>query len=127
MSGERSIANVLGDIAGNLQELVRSELRLAKVETVTEAKRAGRGVALLAVGGGMAFLGLAFLLLGGVYLLAKVVALWIAASIVGGSTALIAVLLIAGGLKQLRKVDFTMPRTTATIKENIEWAKPSTR
>ena len=127
MSGERSIANVLGDIAGNLQELVRSELRLAKVETVTEAKRAGRGVALLAVGGGMAFLGLAFLLLGGVYLLAKVVALWIAASIVGGSTALIAVLLIAGGLKQLRKVDFTMPRTTATIKENIEWAKPSIR
>lgn len=127
MSGERSIASVLGDIAGNLQELVRSEFRLAKVETVTEAKKAGSGAVLLIVGGGVALLGLAFLLLGGVYLLAKVVALWIAAFIVGGSTALIAGLLIAGGLTKLRKVDFTMPRTAATIKENIEWAKPSTR
>ena len=127
MSGERSIASVLGDIAGNLQELVRAELRLAKVEAVTEARTAGRGVTFLVAGGGVALLALAFLLLAVVYLLAKVVAFWVAALIVGGSTALVAGLLIAGGLKQLRKVDFTMPRTAAAIKENIEWAKPSTR
>lgn len=126
-AGERSIAAVLGDIAGNIQEMVRAEIRLAKAEAKAEVGTAARGATLLAAGGGMAVLALAFLSLAGVYLLATVVALWMAALIVAAVAAVIGGLLIAAGLKQMKKVTFAMPRTAATIKENLEWPKPSTR
>ena len=37
-AGERSMTAVLKDIAGNVQELVRSEIRLAKVEAQTQVR-----------------------------------------------------------------------------------------
>ncbi len=126
-AGERSIAAVLGDIAGNIQELVRSEIRLAKAEAKAEVSTAAKGATLLAAGGGVSLVALAFLSLAGVYLLATVMALWIAALIVAAAAAVIGGVLIAVGLKQIRKVTFAMPRTAATIKENLEWPTPSTR
>ena len=37
-AGERLMTAVLKDIAGNVQELVRSEIRLAKVEAQTQVR-----------------------------------------------------------------------------------------
>lgn len=126
-TGERSLASVLKDIAGNVQELVRSEIRLAKVEAQTQVSTAARGAAFLAVGGGFAFLALAFASLAGVYALAKVVPPWAAALIVGAAAAVIGGLLIATGLKQMKNVTLALPKTVASIKESVEWAKPSGR
>ena len=39
---ERSLADILRDIMRNLQEIVRSEVRLAKTEIADEAARAAR-------------------------------------------------------------------------------------
>ena len=40
MAEERSVSDVLQDILRNLQDMVRSEIRLAKVEIREEARRA---------------------------------------------------------------------------------------
>lgn len=126
-AGERSLTAVLKDIAGNIQELVRSEIRLAKVEATTQVSTAARGATLVAIGGGFAFLALAFMSLAGVYLLTAVVAAWIAALIVAAAAAVIGGLLVVIGMKQIKTVTLAMPTTVANIKESVEWAKPSAR
>jgi hypothetical protein len=124
---ERSIAEVLGDIAGNVREMVRAEIRMAKVEAGAQVSAGVRGAAFAAAGGGVALVALTFVAIAGMYALATVVALWIAALIVAGVTAVIGGALIAAGVRQIQKVNFGLPKTVATIKEDIQWAKPSTR
>jgi uncharacterized membrane protein YqjE len=126
-AGERSLTAVLKDIAGNVQEMVRAEIRLAKVEATEQVTTAARGAAFVAVGGVFAAIALAFVLLGGAYLLAKVVAMWAAVLIVGGAAALIGGLLIAAGIKRMKDVSLALPKTVANLKESVEWAKPSAR
>jgi uncharacterized membrane protein len=71
--------DVLNDIFGNLQDIVRSEIHLAKAEASKELRSAtpsaiGLGIALLA----SAFTAL-FLLLAGMYALSLVMPIWRAA------------------------------------------------
>ena len=126
-AGERSIAAVLTDIVGNVQQIVRAEIRLATLEVRREVGKARRGVSLLIIGGAIAVLALAFGLLACVYLLATVVAPWIAALIVAAATGIVGGTLVAVGMKQMQQVAIAPPRTMATIEENIQWAKTPTR
>jgi hypothetical protein len=50
-----------------------------------------------------------------------------AAVIVAAVAAVIAGVLIGVGMKQLQAVTLTMPKTVATLKEDMQWAKPSVR
>ena len=47
---DRSIASVLSDIVGNVQEIVRAEVRLAKTEVREEIGKARRGLMFVAAG-----------------------------------------------------------------------------
>jgi uncharacterized membrane protein YqjE len=124
--GERSMAAVLQDIVGNVQQIVGAEIRLAKIEARQEVEKATRSVALLIVGGAIAALALAFVLLACMYLLAMVVVPWGAALIVATAAAAIGGALMAAGMKQIRKVTVAPPKTVATMKENLQWAKTPT-
>lgn len=129
-TSERSIAEVLGDIAGNVREMVRAEIRLAKAEAGTQVTTAVRGAAFVAAGGGVALVALTFIALAGMYALATVVALWIAALIVAAVAAVVGGALIGAGIKQMKDVTLALPRTVAavkSVKEDVQWAKPSTR
>lgn len=125
--GERSIATLLTDIAGNVQRIVRAEIRLATIEVRHEVGKARRSAILLAAGAAIAVLAVAFGLLACVHLLATWVALWTAAAIVAAATGIVGGTLIAVGLKQMQQVALAPPRTMATIEENIQWAKTPTR
>ena len=125
--GARSIAAVLTDIVGNVQQIVRAEIRLATLEVRQEVGKARRGATLLIVGGVIAVLALAFGLLACVYVLATVVAPWIAAVIVAAVAGIVGGTLVAVGMKQMQHVAIAPPRTMATIEENIQWAKTPTR
>ena len=48
--GERSIADVLSDIAGNIQQIVRAEMRLAKAELREDLAKVRSAVVLFACG-----------------------------------------------------------------------------
>ena len=121
----RSIGSVLTDIVGNIREIIGAEIRLAKAEARAELNAAVRSAVWLLAGGMIAFLALAFLLLACVHLLSIVVPPWAAALIVGGVCGVIGGVLIAAGLSRIRAVPPGLPRTAATIRENIQWAKAS--
>jgi len=125
-SADRSISTVLRDIVGNVQDIVRAEVRLAKSEATEELRKLGSASVLLVVGVLLLTFCALFLLLAAVYALSVVLPAWAAALIVGAGLGVIAALCCGMGLKKLKAVR-AAPKTTATVKENVEWAKQLTR
>lgn len=124
---ERSLTSLLKDIVGNFQQIIRAEVRLAKVEVAEELTKARRAVALLVVGGLFASMALGFLLLAAVYLLAHYVQPWVSAVLVAAGAGIIGGALIGVGAKQLKHVSLPPTRTVTSVQENIQWAKAQAR
>jgi len=120
---DRSISDVLQDILRNVQEIVRSEVRLAKTEIREEAGKAKSSAVLLGVGAVTAMFAMLFLLLTIVHALALVMPRWTAALIVGSALAVVASVILTAGIRLVKQINPTPKRTVETIKENVEWAK----
>ena len=123
---ERSISDVLQDIFGNVQDIVRSEVRLAKVEIQTEAGKTARAAKSLIAGAVLGLYAGGLLLLAAVYGLSMVLAPWLAALAVGAVLLLIAVTLISVGQGRLRLVR-KPEKTIRTVKEDVQWLRDQTR
>jgi uncharacterized membrane protein YqjE len=123
----RSIGTVLKDIVGNVQQIVRSEIRLAGVEMREEAGKAGRSAALVMVGGAIAILAVGCGLIAAISALATIVPLWTAALIVAAVAGVISAVFITAGMKRMRQITMTPTRTLAALEENVPWAKAQTR
>jgi uncharacterized membrane protein YqjE len=119
----RSVPEVLQDIVGNIEEIIRSEFRLAKAEVKQEASEAAPPLKMIVVGAAIGFYALGFLLFTLVMGLATVVATWLAALIVGAVLGLIALVLITTASKRLKQVNKVPERTIESMKENVQWAK----
>jgi hypothetical protein len=124
---DRSIAAVLGDIVGNIQHIVRAEMRLAQIEIRGELGKVGRGAMLLAIGAIVAVLGVGVLLLAAVYALQLVIAPWAAATVVGLCTITIAGLCGSIGAKRLRLVNLPPQKAVESVEETYKWAKTQNR
>jgi uncharacterized membrane protein YqjE len=122
----RPVADVLHDIAGNIQDIVHAELRLAKTELSEELGKSTSAAVLLGAGALLLTLSAVFVLLAIVYALTLVVAEWTAALIVGVGVGAIAAVCLGVGVKRLKAVRGA-PKTVASIKENVEWAKQPTK
>lgn len=121
---QRSVPQVFQEIVGNVQELLRSEARLATAELKHEAGTAARAAVIFLIGAVLGIYALGFLLLALVYGLAALLASWwIAAIIVGGVLAVIAIVLLGIGRSRMRTVHPAPERTMRTVKENLEWDK----
>jgi hypothetical protein len=127
LHADRSIANVLGDIVGNLQQIIRAEMRLAKAELGEELAKARRGAMLLAAGALVGVLALGVLLLAVVYALSTAMAPWAAALVVGGIAAAVGGAFAAAGAKQIKQVTLPPPKTVETVQETVQWAKTRAR
>jgi hypothetical protein len=127
LQNQRSLPNVVDSMIGNLQEIVRSEIRLAKTEIKDEAMKMGRAVALLGAGLFLGLYALGFLLLAGVYALATAVSPWLAALIVGVVVLALCGMFVMMGKKALQRVHGKPVKTIRTIKENVQWAKQQTK
>jgi uncharacterized membrane protein YqjE len=123
---DRTISSVLHDIVGNVQDIVRSELRLAKTELSEELGKSRAAATLLGMGAVLSLVAVLFLLLAAVYALSSVVPSWAAALIVGAGVAIIAALFFGIGLKRFKAVR-AAPKTVDSMKENVEWARQLTR
>jgi|ERR1039457_6628808 uncharacterized membrane protein YqjE len=124
---DRSLSDVLQDVIRNVQEIVRSEVRLAKTEIREEAIKAKSATLLLGAGAVTAILAILFLLLMAVYALALVMPRWAAALIVGAALAVVAGVTLPAGVRRFKQIHPTPERTVETIKENVEWAKQHTK
>jgi hypothetical protein len=119
----RSVPEVLQDIVGNIEEIIRSEFRLAKAEVKQEASQAAPPLKMIVVGAAIGFYALGFLLFTLMMGLATIVATWLAALIVGAVLGLLALALITTASKRLKHVNTVPERTIETMKENVQWAK----
>lgn len=127
MAEERSVSGVLQDILRNLQEMVHSEIHLAKVEMREEAKQAAWSSVWIAAGVAGVLSGWIFLLWAAVYGLATQMPMWAAtivvAVVIGGAGAA----LLSGGIRKVKRVHPIPERTVESVKENLEWIKQPTK
>jgi len=124
---DRSIAAVLSDIVGDLQQIVRAEVRLARVEVREELDKAKHGAAMLVTAGVVLILSAALALLAAVYALALVWPPWAAALVVAVVVGAAGGLLAMTSLHRLKDVNLAPPKTVSTVRENIQCAKTRTR
>ena len=120
---DRSIAALLADLANETGTLVRQEIALFKAEIGEKLGRLGTGSGAIAAGGLIAFSGWLALIAAAILGLAKVVAPWLAALIVG-----VVVLAIGAGLlffgKSRLAADTLVPRRTLnSLREDEEWIR----
>ena len=126
-TGDRSLTEVFQNIIGNVQDIVRSEVRLAKTELREEAVRAKSSAILLSAGAAAALFAIFFLLLTIVYALALVMPGWGAALIVGATLAIVASLTFNVGVKRFKLLYATPKNTVEITKEKVEWTKQHTK
>jgi hypothetical protein len=112
-ANDRPFAEVLTSIVGNVQEIVRSEVRLAKAEVREEIGRATHGMAWVATGALTAFFSVGFALVAIFFALILVLPQWAAA------------LIIAVALAGVSAIAFQVRATRH--QENPTWAKHQTR
>ncbi len=123
----RPLSVVLNDIVGNVQRIVRAEVRLAKVELREDAMAVRHAAIFMGAGGLIGVPAIAILLLAAVYALSTVVSQAMAALIVGAVAAALAGALAFAGVKHLTRVTLPPPKTSATLQETIQWAKTRAR
>jgi uncharacterized membrane protein YqjE len=118
----RTVPELLQSIVGNVAEITRSELRLAKAELKEEGAKAKAPATMAVVGGVFALYAFGFLLVAGAIGLSMVMAWWMATLLVGVVLAIVAVILVSTASKQFKALN-PPERTAQTLKENVEWAK----
>jgi uncharacterized membrane protein YqjE len=122
---ERPITEIFRDIVGNVQEMVRSEVRLARVEMREEASKTARAGAILAAGAVLAIIAGVFLLVCVAQLLDMVMPDWAAALIMAIALGIPAAIMVSKGRQRLH---VPMPeKTIENVKENVEWMKNQTK
>jgi len=121
---DRSLGELFGDLARDMGVLVRQEVGLATTELTHRATRAGRELAVVAVGGLVAYAGLLAVLAAIIIGLAAAgLPWWLAALVVGVVVAVIGGALVQRGLAALKHADLAPRQTVQTLKEDAQWAK----
>jgi uncharacterized membrane protein YqjE len=133
---ERSVGELLSDLAQDTSTLVRQEVSLATAEITQKVTQAAKALGLLMVGLTFAFLGLEMLVNSGVIFLADRLAggktpgpqhALLAFFIVFGVVTAISAALIIKGIKALKSNNLMPQQTVETLKEDIQWAKQQTQ
>jgi uncharacterized membrane protein YqjE len=122
---ERPMTEVFKDIIGNVQEMVRSEVRLARAEMRDEVSKTARSGAMLAAGAVTGIIAGVFLLVCLAQLLDLVMPAWAATLVVGLALGATAAILISKGRAGLHVP--TPEKTIENVKENVEWMKNQTK
>jgi len=120
---EPSLGELLGGLVGNMQDLIRGEVGLAKQELKEEAKQAGVGAGMLAGAGVMALVGLIFVGLTATYALTLVLPGWAAALIVAALFLIVGFVLYSLGRQRLQRIDPVPRQSIESLKEDTEWIK----
>ena len=123
----RSMSEILQNIIADVQEIVRSEFRLAKAEVQEETAKVARSGIPLIVGLLLGLYALGFILLAAVHALSIVLAAWLAALIVGFVAGVVSLILLNVGRNRLKGVKVVPEKTIGTMKENVQWARNQIR
>ena len=124
---DQSIADVLKSTVQDAQELLRSEIALAKAELRDEVRTVGTGAAALAAAGVAGLVALVFLLTALAWAVPPLLGwpVWSGFAAVGILVAVVAAALAMTGKKKLNGQRH-MPLTSDTMKENLKWMRART-
>jgi uncharacterized membrane protein YqjE len=119
---ERSIQDIIRDIGGNIQGIIRSEIRLAKIELGETVKSAKSSLVAFSTGGVLALYAIGFIALAAMFALELFLPAWLAALIIGVLLFIGAAIGIGKGRQQLKNVR-PPEKTIQTVKEDFQWMK----
>lgn len=120
---QRSLGEIVGDVASDLSTLIKQEMDLAKVEMKEEVAKAGKGAGLLGGAGVAGHFVLLFLSLTIVFALDVGLPLWASALIVTALWGIAAAVLAVTGRAALKRSNPQLPQTQQTLKEDAAWAR----
>jgi hypothetical protein len=119
----KPLGDLFGDLATEVSELLRKEVALAKLEVGQNAKRVGKNVGYLVIGGAVAYAAMLAIIAALIMLLDNVMPSWGAALVVGLIVGGIAWLMIGKATAALKETDVTPQQTVETLKEDAAWVK----
>jgi uncharacterized membrane protein YqjE len=122
-SQQEGVAPLISDLLKDLQDLVRGEFKLAKVELRESVSNASRGAGMIAAGAVVCLVGFIVLMLGVAYLLDLWMPMWVAAGIVGIVLLVIGAIVALSGKSSLSSQNLTPDQTIDSLKEDQTWAK----
>jgi hypothetical protein len=116
-TADKSFSDLLQNIIADIQELIRSELRLAKAEFREGAEGFKYSATLLGAGALSAFFAVFFALYSAVFALARLMPDWAAALSISLVLAAAGGLTIRMGVRRAKQVHFTPERTIQSVRE----------
>ncbi len=116
-AADRSLGELFAEMAGEMGDLVRTEIELAKTETKEEVAKAGKAGGMFAGAGLEAYFALLFLSVALAFLLDAVMARPLAFAIVAVLHGIVGFILYSKGRAQMKLVQ-PIPQTVGSIKEN---------
>lgn len=122
----RSTGDLVRELVSDVEDIIRSEIRLAKIEIKEEVVKAGRAGGAFAGAAVFALFGLAFVLATCAAALAIAIPIWAALLVMGFLTLIMAGALYSFGRTQMKKVHPVPERTVATLKEDVQWVRQRT-
>ncbi|HEV2527045.1 MAG TPA: phage holin family protein [Thermomicrobiales bacterium] len=117
-----SVSELIGGVIGDIQGLVRGEIRLAKTEIQESAGIAARGIGMLVAAALIGLIGFTFLMLALVEVLDEWLPRWGAAGAVALGLIIIAVILALVGKSKLSGDALRPDQTMASLEEDKQWA-----
>lgn len=124
---DRSLQDLWSDMTSQAATLVRNEVALAKIETTEQLSRAGKAGALFGAAGLAGLMALQLLSFAAAWGLAAVLADGLAFLIVGLVYLVVAVSVLGKARKQAAEVSLVPQQTVETLKEDVQWARAQRR
>lgn len=122
---ERPLGELFSELTSNLQNLLRKEVELAKIEVQDQVSKATKAGAMFGAGAVAGLLGVILLSFGAAFGLAEGIPTWLAFLAVALLYLAIAGLLFVSGKKRLETFQPVPRQTMETLKEDVEVAKSS--
>lgn len=121
----RSTADLVMDVATDVQMLVRKELELARIELMDGVKAQLRGAGIIAAAAIAALPGALFLVIALAEFLSEVLPIARSAGygIVGGFLMILAVAGVAVGVGMMRRRKPSVSTAVESMKEDVKWAR----
>jgi hypothetical protein len=124
---ERTLGDLFVGLTDDMSTLMRQEIKLAKAETMQTISKAGRGAAMMAGGGFVAYAGLILLLIAAAIGMGSVIPLWLSTLIVGIIALVVGFILLQSGRSTISNLTIVPEKTVESIKEDAEWVKEQVR
>jgi uncharacterized membrane protein YqjE len=122
-SDDRSLGDLLKELTGEVQRLVRAEVDLAKLEAREEVGRAADAAKHGAVAAITAFFAVLLLSFAAAWGLAEVVPIGVAFVIIGAVYAVVAAVAFMAMRERARRVQLVPRQTVETLEEDAQWLK----